>query len=811
MNRVLDMAGCTTRLAVLFALTLGLVADATVFGAQPGSVTGTVVDRVEGRSVPDAVVTIDGTSLVAVTNAVGRFRIDGVPAGEIVLTVEAAGFLHLRVPNVRVGGGETVILAVELEVTPNYMERVQVTATKSPLSIGEVPAQTDIVDRSTIDRRGDQELTQAIAHVPGLIVSTQAGSFQSVMLRGLPRDGNEFTTTLLLIDGVPQTDSRNSSRVVNLPIHDTNSIEVVRGPNSALYGRTAVGGSVNVRTADPTPDHQFAADFTTGQFATVGGTARASGPIQDWGGYYVSANSERNSSFYTGPFDFSVDRTAIFAKLAFVPDTKSFGSISVNRVLSDQSTPTNVPIIDGRLLSDIDPGFDRLSDLNVPGPNYHQAEGRFTANYTRQLSDWARAVGVFGYRAIQYKFIDDGDVIGGPFDLEANTLTMFPFELQTDEDITYTEGRLEMSPRLGGLRNTLTVGASHEWTGGFSAGNLMYTDADTFGWPLNYLNPVHPPKSDWEFFQFGGNDYTLNNTGIFGQYLIEPTPRVVLTAGGRFDRFAIDNTLTFRPGDPKVEDTFNAFSPKVSATFKLLGVDGNGPAVNLYGTYAQAFLPPRRASQLRPGNELNPLNPEDIDNYEVGVKGSVLDGQVTFEGTYFYMLRDGIITTVRQGPFFLPTNAGEHKYKGVETGVGWSPPGIVSAYANAAFYRNRFGDFVIESGGGDTVLTGNHLPIAPDVVFNAGLTVTPTPPVTVVVNLKHVGAVQLDQGNTFELDPYTLVDVAASWQRGPVRLTLSAHNLFNHEYYWNGDTSLGESADPGRPRQVLLTTSFSFR
>ena len=360
MNRVLDVAGGTTRLAVLFALTLGIVADATVSGAQPGSVTGTVVDRVEGRSVPDAVVTIDGTSLVAVTNAVGRFRIDGVPAGEIVLTVEAAGFLHLRVPNLRVGSGETVILAVELEVTPNYLERVQVTATKSPLSIGEVPAQTDIVDRSTIDQRGDQELTQAIAHVPGLIVSTQAGSFQSVMLRGLPRDGNEFTTTLLLIDGVPQTDSRNSSRVVNLPIHDTNSIEVVRGPNSALYGRTAVGGSVNVRTADPTPDHQFAADFTTGQFATVGGTARASGPIQDWGGYYVSANSERNSSFYTGPFGFSVDRTAIFAKLAFVPDTKSFGSISVNRVLSDQSTPTNVPIIDGRLLSDIDPGFDRL-------------------------------------------------------------------------------------------------------------------------------------------------------------------------------------------------------------------------------------------------------------------------------------------------------------------------------------------------------------------------------------------------------------------------------------------------------------------
>ena len=291
--------------------------------------------------------------------------------------------------------------------------------------------------------------------------------------------------------------------MVNLPIHDASSIEVVRGPNSAVYGRTAVGGSVNVRTADPTPDYQFNADFTTGEFATVKGTASASGPIQDWGGYYLSVASERDSSFYTGPFDFSIDRTALFAKFAFVPDEKSFGSVSVNRVLSDQSTPTNVPIIDGVLLSDLDPRFDRLSDLNVPGPNYHQEEGRVTGNYTRQVSDWAQFVGVFGYRAIQYKFIDDGDVIGGPFDVEANTLTMFPFELQTDEDITYSEGRLELTPNFGGVRNTLTIGASHEWTSGFSAGNLMYTDPDTFGWPLNYRNSSGPVR--WNV----GTDFVL--------------------------------------------------------------------------------------------------------------------------------------------------------------------------------------------------------------------------------------------------------------------------------------------------------------
>ena len=774
-----------------------------------GTIAGSVVESDGGTAVADAVVMVEGSSLAGVTNAVGRFEIADVPAGMITLAVRASGFLDLQAPPIQVTANTTVLVTIELDVTPNYMERVQVTASKAPLSIGELAAQADIVERSDIDQRGDQRLTQAISHVPGALVSTQAGSFESVMLRGLPRDGNEFTSTLLLIDGVPQTDSRNSARVINLPIHDANSIEIVRGPNSALYGRTAIGGAVNVRTGDPTADHQAVFDLTGGGFGFFKGAGRASGPIEDWGGYFVSASSERNGGFYTGPFDFNVDQTSVFGKLSFVPDSKSFGMVSMNRVVSAQSLPTNVPIINGRFLSDIDPGFDRLSDVNVEGVNYRQNEARLTANYTRQFTNQVRLVNVFGYRQIQYKFIDSGDITGAPFDLETNTLTQYPFDLQTDEDIFYGESRVESDFVLSGMSSSVIAGGSFEWTSGFGAGNLIFTDADTFGWPLNYLDPVHPQKSDWEFFRFGGNDYNVGGLGLFGQFSIEPTTRLILSAGGRYDRLDLENTLTFREGTPVVEDTFDAFSPKASATFKLLP-DDPSTDVNIYGQYSQAFLPPRRPSGLRPGDDEINLNPEDIDNYEVGLKGSLLDGEVTLEATYFYMKREGIVHSVRQGPFFVPTNAGEHRYKGVELGASWAPTSLVSMYANGAFYRNRFGDFVVETESGDTDLTGNRLPISPDRIINGGVVITPDSRFNIRVDVKHVGDVMVDTGNTFELDPYTLLDAAVSWLVGPTRVTLSAHNLFNEEYYWNGDTSLAESADPGAPRQVLLTTSFSF-
>jgi outer membrane receptor protein involved in Fe transport len=60
------------------------------------------------------------------------------------------------------------------------------------------------------------------------------------------------------------------------------------------------------------------------------------------------------------------------------------------------------------------------------------------------------------------------------------------------------------------------------------------------------------------------------------------------------------------------------------------------------------------------------------------------------------------------------------------------------------------------------------------------------------------------EDNSFEIDGYTLVDAAASWRRGPIRVPLSARNLLNQKYCFDVSS---ESVDRGPPRQVLLSTS----
>ena len=117
--------------------------------------------------------------------------------------------------------------------------------------------------------------------------------------------------------------------------------------------------------------------------------------------------------------------------------------------IPSNSTPTNEPHIDGRLLHDIDPLFDRFSNFNIPGPNYNQNELRLTVNYDRQLSSWARMTEIFGYRDVLQEFVDDGDFIGSPFDLAAKTVTQYPFSQKLDENVFFQELRFELKPKVG--------------------------------------------------------------------------------------------------------------------------------------------------------------------------------------------------------------------------------------------------------------------------------------------------------------------------------------------------------------------------
>jgi outer membrane receptor protein involved in Fe transport len=277
----------------------------------------------------------------------------------------------------------------------------------------------------------------------------------------------------------------------------------------------------------------------------------------------------------------------------------------------------------------------------------------------------------------------------------------------------------------------------------------------------------------------------------------------------------IENTETFQAGNPSIDETFEAFSPKFSALVRVLRGMEAGPVgpvdLNLYGTYSEAFKPPRTPSGLNPSG-VDPLDPENITNIEFGAKTILADGRASFDATYFHMKRDGIVVSTRQGPFFLPSNAGTQDFDGFEFAIAVAPVPQLGINVNAAFYKNRFGDFTIEESGGDTDLSGNRLPLVPDLIFNWDVTLRPRPDLAFMLGLKHVGDRFLDQLNTYMLESFALVDGSISWSPSPLpmlRFTVAGHNLLGKEYLQNGDTSLAESVEVGAPRQMIVSVGLT--
>lgn len=820
-------AGNITVAAALTDVLLGAGADVVLSSADHASlvkrpsgvapppvgiIAGAVSDMATLQPIVGAQLLLDDTAR-ATTNTGGVFTIRDVAAGAHQLAVRVLGY-RPTLSSIAVRSGETTHVTIRMQVARVTLERVQVTATKSPLSVGEVPALTNAISNEQIAREGDVKFTQTLTTVPGLINSALEGVFESVQLRGMPRGDNEWTTTLLLIDGVPQTDSRNSARVINLPINDVGNIEVVRGPNSALYGSTAIGGVVNVLTAEPTSEPTVDFEVQGGSFDTFRAKGVASGPVGDWGGYYLSAAGGQNHGFYQQPFTFHAKDEDLYGKFTFSPDSKSQGMISVNDVVSDNAVPAPLPVIDGKVLSTFDPRVNLFANFNLPSANYHQEELRTTFSYQRKLTDRLNVAELFGFRRTQYRFENDGDVIGAPFDTVNHTFTQYPFEEEDDENHYYEDARFSITPDLGRIQNTLLVGASYDYHTGNVAGNLIYTDTSTFGWPLSYLNPAAPDRSTWQYFPFGGDVYHVGTLGLYAQYIIAPVSRLLFVLGGRYDKAHLENTNATQPNKPNVTSSYDAFSPKVSATFKVLNADpAAGDSVlhlNVYATYSGAFLPPRNASSLTPNDTIS-LQTEHIHNYEFGVKGDLGAGRLSFDGGFFSMTRNGIVVDTRVGPFYYPSNAGQEKFRGVETSANWNVTSALSVYANAAFYHNRFGDFIIQSSSGDDTLSGKRLPISPDLIYNFGSRWQHASGIGLTVNVKHVGSAMLDQGNTLLLQPYTSTDASVFWAHGPLLMSLSAHNLFDQHYFTMGDISQGQDVDPAAPRQIIASVSTRFK
>ncbi len=248
---------------------MALAADASAFAE---GITGSVTDRL-GGAVSDAEVLVltsqRAVMATARTGADGTFACPSVGSGQYLVVVRAPGFEEHRVA-VEVTRADTAVITVSLEVAP-VAETVTVTATPGEVSDDRYVAQAvNIVTADKIALRAPTALAQAINEEVGVNLQRTSPTMAGVFVRGLT--GNKVN---VFVDGVRYSTSAQRGGVNTffdlLEPSGLDSIEILRGPNSAEYGSDALGGSIQLLSRVPALSPGQATRFG-GQASLVGAT-----------------------------------------------------------------------------------------------------------------------------------------------------------------------------------------------------------------------------------------------------------------------------------------------------------------------------------------------------------------------------------------------------------------------------------------------------------------------------------------------------------------------------------------------------------
>lgn len=154
---------------------------------------------------------------------------------------------------------------------------IVVTATRTPTAIDRVAASVTVLDKADIDRTQDIGVTEELIRTPGVSMSRNGGYGTNTSLR---IRGAETDQTVVVIDGVKLNDPSQPGggyNLGNLLVGDISRIEVLRGPQSVLWGSQAIGGVVNIVTAQPTRPIEESFDIEAGSRNTVSARAAIGG------------------------------------------------------------------------------------------------------------------------------------------------------------------------------------------------------------------------------------------------------------------------------------------------------------------------------------------------------------------------------------------------------------------------------------------------------------------------------------------------------------------------------------------------------
>ena len=635
-----------------------------------------------------------GDKTISISNERGEFQVK--EKGEF--TVTALGFKATKTT------GETS--PIFLEESTQTLESVVVTASRQAATRAETPVAIHKIGSALIQDTKALQLTEIINKVPGVVMLDYRNEQHGMGIR------QPFGTSayfLYMEDGLALRPLGvfNHNALIESNLQGLNSVEVIKGPASSLYGPEAVGGAINLitKTAPGIPTAQVGLQVDEWGYNRVQFTAGAQ-VGKKWsimtGGYVA-----RQKGSWASNSDF--DKSSINVRLdyQFTPKTKLWGSFAYNDYFSQTGG-------------------------NIDSTGYYSRSYKSPADFTYRSSFSSRS-----RLTLEHKWSDNAN----------SSLTAFYRDNALGQNPSYSISWTSPAVTGSGQVNQnsfKSFGLMGQHSQNFEflnsklvAGFLLdRSPNDYWAYKINLAATLRPDKKSVEKFTItqvlpstflGNYSAVIWNKAAYAQFDLHPVEKLRLSLGGRFDQMSFDYT-NFIDNSTGTK-SYEQFSPKLGVTYEA------SSALGFYGNFSKGFSPPalsavfraRPAAQAAATGEkfYLSINPAVFSNYEVGGWASLWKNKVFFDYTFYRLEGNNELLGIRQ-----PDNttdyqsAGKTLHEGIEYQITIRPNDSWNFRFGGTNAKHTFVDFVLSTRASDALknVNGKEMPQAPNFIANSEVT-----------------------------------------------------------------------------------------
>lgn len=679
--------------------------------------------------------------------------------GLALCTVCTSALLPFSGANAQVAGGQAP--------AASYIEELIVTAQKREQRTLDVPIALTAYTGAFLDEIGVQEFEELSLFVPGFEVQNQSPNNPGFVMRGITSDDGGATVeprVSVFQDGVSVSKSRGSY----IELFDNARIEVAKGPQSTLFGRSALIGAVNIvqNKADP-GGFAAAAKFEAGNFNYRGLEAMVNVPLSSTLAVRFAGRVKQRDGFVEnvlGGRDFnSTDTNAYRVVLKWRPSDNLDADLIFNYEENNPSgtsfkSLTYLPTdpLTGKVLGDLgrnsgaalasSDGFAGGRDLGLERTTWG-----VTGLVDYRISDTLRLSSISAFR--RFKSLE-------VFDADGFSLPLFVFAEDARGDQYSQEFRINYE---GGERLSAFAGVGYFYEDGSQAVPLQYNERvfAARNAPLAGLLGFTPPNVPTintinsaaalstlklvhrETFQNYGRTTSYD---VFADATYKVTDQFEVSAGIRYSnddkrsgyRGTLDNggsILTsgsaanaanpatargiFLQSTPGGLAQYRSFSDS-GVTYRVVGRYAVSDDISLFATYSRG----RRPEVLSPAAPLAPqgnvrftaVAAEIVDSYEAGAKTQWFDRSLSLEGSVYRFTYTNFQTSIQTAPgVFQTISAGDASSTGFEGQFNWKPTGQLSVFGTYGYNNGRFDNGRFK---------GNSFRLSPDHTASFGLNFT---------------------------------------------------------------------------------------